>query len=305
MALSRTRTDGSARKTTRTSRDSRAGERKRLVSALPVKEQRITCAGISTTVLEGGAGPPMLLLHGPASPAVKWLRVIPDLVTTHRVVAPDLPGHGTTDVRDVPLDADRMIDWLDELIDQTCSSKPVLIGQIIGGAIAARFASRRGHLLDRLLLVDALGLMPFSPTPEFAKALQDFVAEPTGETHDRLWHRCVYDLEAIRTALGEAWESLKACNLDRARLPNHRTTQRTLMEQFGMPALAPEELALITVPTTLIWGRQNRATSVQVAEAASNRYGWPLHVIDDAAGDSPLEQPEAFLHAVRATLARP
>ena len=62
-----------------------------------------------------------------------------------------------------------------------------------------------------------------------------------------------------------------------------------------MPAIPPAELARIAVPTTLIWGRHDLATPLSVAEAASARYGWPLHVIEDAADDPPIEQPEAFL----------
>jgi hypothetical protein len=38
---------------------------------------------------------------------------------------------------------------------------------------------------------------------------------------------------------------------------------------------------------------------VRIAEAASVRHGWPLHVIDDAADDPTIDQPEAFLHALR------
>ena len=41
---------------------------------------------------------------------------------------------------------------------------------------------------------------------------------------------------------------------------------------------------------------------VRVAEAASERYSWPLHVIEDAGDDPPLEQPEAFLRALDAAL---
>jgi pimeloyl-ACP methyl ester carboxylesterase len=74
--------------------------------------------------------------------------------------------------------------------------------------------------------------------------------------------------------------------------------QRGLMEQFGMPAIAPTELAQITVPTTLIWGRHDLATPLSVAEAASARYAWPLHVIEAAADDPALEQPAAFLRAL-------
>jgi pimeloyl-ACP methyl ester carboxylesterase len=58
------------------------------------------------------------------------------------------------------------------------------------------------------------------------------------------------------------------------------------------------ELARIRVPATLIWGRHDLATPLAVAQAASARYGWPLHVIDNAADDPPLEQPEAFARAL-------
>jgi len=74
------------------------------------------------------------------------------------------------------------------------------------------------------------------------------------------------------------------------------------MEAFGMPEIAPAELARITVPTTLIWGRHDLATPLPIAEAASARYGWPLQVIENAADDPPLERPEAFLNALRVAL---
>jgi pimeloyl-ACP methyl ester carboxylesterase len=58
------------------------------------------------------------------------------------------------------------------------------------------------------------------------------------------------------------------------------------------------------VPTTLIWGRQDRVMRLRIAEKASARYGWPLEVIEDA-GHLSLEQPEAFRAALRAALGRP
>jgi pimeloyl-ACP methyl ester carboxylesterase len=54
------------------------------------------------------------------------------------------------------------------------------------------------------------------------------------------------------------------------------------------------------VPTTLIWGRQDRVMRLRIADKASARYGWPLEVIEHA-GHLSLEQPEAF----RAALGRP
>jgi pimeloyl-ACP methyl ester carboxylesterase len=232
------------------------------------------------------------------------LRVIPDLASTHHVVAPDLPGHGTSGgVEDA--DADRIVAWLAALIDQTCEAKPALVGQILGGAIAARFAIDHGDRLARLVLVDALGLCPFEPAPEFAAAFGAFLQAPTEETHDALWRHCAFDLDAMCREMGESWRSIKAYNLERARASNLRATQHRLMETFGMPAIAPADLARIGVPTTLIWGRHDRATSPRVAQEASDRYGWPLRVIENAGDDPPMEQPQAFVAALRETPLQP
>jgi hypothetical protein len=38
------------------------------------------------------------------------------------------------------------------------------------------------------------------------------------------------------------------------------------------------------------------------AEAASSRYGWPLHVIENAGDDAPIERPEEFVDALRLAL---
>src|SRR6266508_3623535 len=87
-----------------------AGEdaREELLAGLPVAERRIELAGVTTAVLEGGDGPPMVLLHGPGEFAAGWLRVLPDLAADHRVVVPDLPGHGASTLGDGPLDAGRL-----------------------------------------------------------------------------------------------------------------------------------------------------------------------------------------------------
>jgi pimeloyl-ACP methyl ester carboxylesterase len=86
-----------------------AGEdaRERLLSGLPVTERRLQLAGVSTAVLEGGDGPPIVLLQ--AEFATVWMRVIPELVTTHRVIAPDLPGLGASEVSDGLPDANAVL----------------------------------------------------------------------------------------------------------------------------------------------------------------------------------------------------
>ncbi|MGH6901285.1 MAG: alpha/beta fold hydrolase [Geminicoccaceae bacterium] len=276
--------------------------RERLLAGLPVTERRLQLAGVSTAVLEGGDGPPVVLLHGPSGYAAHWMRVIPGLVATHRVIAPDLPGHGASEVVDGVLGSGPVLEWLGELVERTCTSPPALVGQLLGGAIAARFAIDRGDRLSRLVLVDTFGLSEFQPTPEFGLALRQFLAQPTARTHRDLWRHCAFDLDGLRQRMGERWEPFEAYNLERARAPNVQAALATLMERLGMPAIPPADLARIAVPTTLIWGRHDRATPLSVAEGASARYGWPLHVIENCNDDPPVEQPEALLRALRAAL---
>lgn len=275
--------------------------RQRLLAGIPVTERRLQLAGVSTAVLEGGDGPPVVLLHGPGEFAATWLRVIPDLVTTHRVVAPDLPGHGASDGADGPLDADHVLAWLGELIERTCPSPPALVGHVLGGAIAARFAINQGDRISRLVLVDALGLSRFRPSLRFALTMIAFRARPTERTYNRFMRQCSFDLDGLREQMGERWEPFVSYNLNLARAPSAKAVNR-LMRELGLPRISPEDLVRIAVPTTLIWGRHDRANRLQIAEAASARYGWPLHVIEDCADDPPRDQPEAFLEALRIAL---
>ena len=280
----------------------RAGVRERLLMGLPVTERRLSLNGLSTAVLEGGDGAPIVLLHGPGAYAAQWRRAIPSLATTHRVIAPDLPGHGDSGLIDRLPDRDFVSGWLDDLIECTCGAPPVIVGHTLGGAIAALFASERPQRLAALVLVDTLGLAPFQPTPTFGAALNEFLANPSEHAHDALWGQCVFDLPAMSKRMGGEWEAIKAYNLDRLQAPGRLASLRRLMEQFGMPAIPLADLARISVPTTLIWGREDRATPLAIAREASAQLGWPLHVIDNAADDPTLEQPEVFLSTLRQVL---
>jgi pimeloyl-ACP methyl ester carboxylesterase len=279
-----------------------AGEdaRERLLSGLPVTERRLQLAGVSTVVLQGGDGPPIVFLQ--AEFAAVWIRVIPELVRTHRVIAPDLPGLGASELSDGPPDADAVLTWLDELIEQTCAIPPVLVGKGPGGALAARFAIEHGDRIDRLVLVDAHGLDRFRPAPGMALTFVGVLLRPTERGLQRGFRNyCFVDLDRVRAEMGERYEWMAAYALDRFRTPSVKAAMRSLMRQLAS-AIPPRDLDRIAVPTTLIWGRHDLGVRLDVAEAASARYGWPLFVIENARDDPAIEQPEAFLEALRTAL---
>ncbi len=274
--------------------------RERLLAGLPVTERRLQLAGVSTAVLEGGDGPPIVLLQGEF--AAVWMRVIPELVTTHRVIAPDLPGLGASELSDGSPDAQTVLTWLDELIEQTCPIPPVLVGKGPAGALAARFAIERSDRLDRLVLVDTHGLDRFRPPPGMALSFMGVLLRPTERGLQRGFrHYCFVDLDRVRAEMGERYEWMAAYALDRFRTPSVKAAMRSLMRQLAS-AIPSRELARIAVPTTLIWGRHDLAVRLHIAEAASARYGWPLHVIENARDDPAIEQPQAFLRALHAAL---
>jgi pimeloyl-ACP methyl ester carboxylesterase len=277
--------------------------RETLIAALPVKERRVQMSGVSTALLEGGDGPPLVLLHGPSGYAAHWMGVLPALLEHYRVIAPDLPGHGASRLVDGALDAEQVLAWLDELISRCCAVPPVLVGQLLGGAIGLRFAIAHGARLRGLVLVDTFALAPFQPAPQFGQALAAFAAQPNEATHRRLWRYCAFDADALRARMGERWAPFEAYNIELASTPQVRAAISALMAQFGVHAIAPEDLQRIRVPTALIWGREDLATPLAVAEAAAARYGWPLHVIEKANDDPPVEQPDALVALLRPLLA--
>ncbi|MGQ3031697.1 MAG: alpha/beta fold hydrolase, partial [Ferrovibrionaceae bacterium] len=56
--------------------------------------ETIEVPGARLRVRHGGAGPPVLLLHGHPRTHTTWHRVAPILARSHTVVCPDLPGFG-------------------------------------------------------------------------------------------------------------------------------------------------------------------------------------------------------------------
>jgi pimeloyl-ACP methyl ester carboxylesterase len=277
--------------------------RERILKDLPVTERRLDLTGVSTSLLEGGEGPPIVLLHGQGNFAAAWVSIVPDLVTTYHVVAPDLPGLGVSEVPEGPPGADTVLAWLGELIDKTCATPPALGGISLGGQVAARFAADHSERCAQLVLVDTPGLVGrVRPSPGALLALIRHSARPSERSALRLLRYAAFDLGRVRQQMGERGEPFLAYMVDRARTPSVRKANRRLMREIGLRQIPPEDLACISVPTVLIWGRHDRIAPLRNAEEASTRYGWPLQVIEDAGHVSPAEQPEAFLRALRAAL---
>jgi pimeloyl-ACP methyl ester carboxylesterase len=273
-------------------------------SAGAVAERGLDLAGISTRVLAGGSGAAMVFVSGPGERTSRWSQVLPELARTHQVVAPCLPLSACRDPETVELGSECIHAWLGDLIDRTCARPPVLVGAGRGGALAARYAAAGpAGRLDQLVLVGSLGPAPFQPAADFWAELyqflrtRDHVVEP-GRQQTRA------EMHSVGECLDEQWTAFQAEDADRGWQQRAMTALGVVIDKLGGPPVVPDELAGIAVPTSLIWGRDDRTTPLAVAEAASTRYDWPLHVIDECGDNPALERPHTFVHVLRTVAGR-
>ena len=274
----------------------------RLMEGLPVTGRRLDVAGVATSLLEGGEGPPMVLVHGQGGFAEIMAPLVRMVVDRYRVVVPDLPGMGRSEVRSGTLDGPRVTEWLGELIAKTCDQPPIVLGGSMGGSIALRLAVARGRETRKVVLVDSGSLGRFLPPPSLLLALMRFIRKPDRAGLARMQRQIFLDADRVRAQAGERLEALEDYQIDRANQPSVNAANRTLLRQVGTKQVPDEQLRKIEVPVAMIWGRQDRVMPYKYAERGSARYGWPLYPIEDSGHLPFVEQPAAFEASLRAIL---
>jgi pimeloyl-ACP methyl ester carboxylesterase len=275
--------------------------RERMLAGLAVTERRLHVAGVSTAVLEAGDGPPLVLLHGGIEcGGAYWAPVISRLAASHRLVVPDVPGLGESEPL-ARLDEATFADWLGSLARSTCDQRPTLIAHSLLGTLATRFAARRADLLARLVVYAAPGVGRYRIPLAFRVVAIRYGLRPTERNSERFERWALFDLDRTRARDPDWFAAFDSYVLSRAVVPHVKRTMRQLIKA-GTKQVPDSELRQIHVATELLWGRHDRMTPLSLAEDANTRLGWPLQMIDDAGHVPHIEQPEAFVLALRAAL---
>jgi pimeloyl-ACP methyl ester carboxylesterase len=125
----------------------------------PSLTRRVPVLGRSVNVVDtGGSGPPLLFIHGLGGCWQNWLLNIPAFMGSHRVIAPDLPGFGESEMPAEEISIRGYAKVLDALCDSLGVEAPVAIGNSMGGFVGAELALSYPTRVQKLVLVSAAGL---------------------------------------------------------------------------------------------------------------------------------------------------
>ncbi|NKZ10752.1 alpha/beta hydrolase [Mycolicibacterium septicum DSM 44393] len=99
--------------------------------------------------------PPLAFVHGGGAHSGWWDHIAPFFARTHRVIAPDLSGHGDSGTRtEYALSI-----WAREVLAAAeasgSSARPTIVGHSMGGWVGASAATRYGSQIDSILVIDS------------------------------------------------------------------------------------------------------------------------------------------------------
>ncbi|MGO9322857.1 MAG: alpha/beta fold hydrolase [Solirubrobacteraceae bacterium] len=125
-----------------------------------MEPRTITLHGRAVTYAQAGSGPVLLLIHGMGGTFENWQAVIEPLARAHTVLAPDLPGHGTSAPGGGDYSIGALAAGLRDLLAALGHERATLVGHSLGGGIAMQFAYQFPEITERLVLVSSGGLGP-------------------------------------------------------------------------------------------------------------------------------------------------
>jgi pimeloyl-ACP methyl ester carboxylesterase len=260
--------------------------------------------------ISGGSGPVLLLVHGIAGNCENWRDVVEPLARQHTVIAPDLPGHGTSAGGRGDYSLGSLASGLRDLLLALGHERATLVGHSLGGGVAMQFAYQFPEMVERLVLVSSGGLGPEVSPILRAAALpgaDPFIAATAG-IGQRVGGLIGRGLSTIGVKpapdlaeVARGYASLAEPGRRKAFL----ATLRSVVGTEGQRVSASDRLYLAEeVPVLIVWGARDPIIPVRHGEDAHRALAGSQLEIFEGAGHLPqLEQPGHFIAVLERFLA--
>ena len=225
-----------------------------MATATTFSTQRLSVNGVEVAMLTAGSGEPLLFLHGAGTSsgfdfALGWADQFQVLIPYH-------PGFGESGddprVREMH---DYVLHYL-ELLDQLGLERVNLVGQSLGGWLAARFAIEHGHRVRRLVLCGPVGLrVPEHPT------LDIFSLPP-----EQLLPRMIANQDLLQRRLSQP----PGIDAVVAQYREQTSLARVMWER-NYDLTLERWLHRARMPTLLVWGQEDQVVPVEQAQVWARR----------------------------------
>ena len=224
---------------------------------MPARETSHTVRNVKVRLFTAGDGPLLIFLHG-AGGIEQWLPFFDLLAARHTVMVPEHPGFGGSDnpafIRNVGDVAMYYLDFLDDLVGSSGGGEIHLVGQSLGGWIAAELATRNcSHLKSLALLAPAGIRVKGFPSGD------NFIWSPE-EAARNLVHDQAYAQLAIAAAAAAS-----DAQADHALVNRYAAARLAWEPRWFNPALE-RWLHRIRAPTLVLWGAEDKLLPACYAE---------------------------------------
>ncbi|WP_439380978.1 alpha/beta fold hydrolase [Amycolatopsis lexingtonensis] len=257
---------------------------------------------VRTRVLQAGAGPDLVLLHGTGGHLEAYARDLAGLARDFRVTAYDMVGHGWSDLPDRPYTIDVLSAHLVSLLDTLGIGRAHLSGESLGGWVVAWTAAHHPDRVDRLVLNTPGNI---ANKPEVMAKMRDSTMAAVLDPSDETVRRRVEFLFHHKEMVTDELVNLRRRVYSRPGFVQAIGNTLVLQDPAVRKDFAwdPSWVSRVTAPTLLLWTGHDPTGGLDEAELLLD---WlpdaRLHVIDDAGHWPQWEQVGEFLDVHRGWL---
>jgi pimeloyl-ACP methyl ester carboxylesterase len=253
--------------------------------------------GTKVRIVEAGRNQPLslVLIHGVGSEGAEiWRELIPELSLRYHVIACDLPGFGKSEQPNTLYSPERFSDFMAWLVKRTVPGPFILVGHSLGGALALHYTATAPVKPDKLIIIDAAGILHRTALTKFFLHLKITSDKPYAP------HAVLSWFDRLAGTMVEKLQGLPV-NLD---LLLHSATLREKIlgsdpNKIAGLALIQTDFTLlinqVETPTFLIWGENDDIAPLRTGQLLAGKLPHAqLQLIPDGGHIPMRQQPSAF-----------
>jgi 2-hydroxy-6-oxonona-2,4-dienedioate hydrolase len=241
------------------------------------ESKHVEVYGQKIAYVDEGTGPAVILLHGLGANHGIWRATIPALAATYHVYALDQLGSGASDKPLIDYRVGVLSDFLEEFMNRLAIPRASLVGNSLGGWVAAEFAIQHPERVEKVILLDNAGYFVDRPT----RASLAFLNPSTLSGVRAMLEKTVADKQRLSDAL------VRRFYTDKMKSGDSYTIDRFIDSMARGEDVLTDRLGSIAEPTLVIWGRDDPLIPLSVGETIASKIPNARKVILDHCGHIP------------------